>query len=129
MSETSINSISSVLLLQAPMQIEAMAAPKPGAPAQAKPAAQVQAEALAQAEASAAPRPGAPAEPKPPKVDEKSNLPVGNGSNVSIHFRVDDETNELTVFVVDQKSKRVLRSIPASELHKLQAGDLLKLTA
>jgi uncharacterized FlaG/YvyC family protein len=50
-------------------------------------------------------------------------------SNVSIHFRLDDQTNELTVFVVDRKTKRVLRSIPANELHKLQAGDLLKLTA
>lgn len=52
-----------------------------------------------------------------------------NYSNVSIHFRLDDKTNELTVFVVDRKTKRVLRSIPASEMHKLQAGDLLKLTA
>ena len=50
-------------------------------------------------------------------------------SNVSIHFRLDDKTNELTVFVVDRKTKRVLRSIPASELQKLRAGDLLKLTA
>jgi uncharacterized FlaG/YvyC family protein len=52
-----------------------------------------------------------------------------NFSNVSIHFRLDDKTNELTVFVVDRKTKRVLRSIPASELHKLQTGELLKLTA
>jgi len=52
-----------------------------------------------------------------------------NVSNVSIHFRLDEKTNELTVFVVDRQTKRVLRSIPASELQKLQAGDLLKLTA
>lgn len=127
MSETSINSISSVLPLQAPAQLEAVSTPKPGAPAQARPATQVQAEVLA--EASPAPKPGAPAEPKHARVDEKSNLPVSNGSNVTIHFRVDDETKELTVFLVDQKSKRVLRSIPASELHKLKAGDLLKLAA
>ena len=50
-------------------------------------------------------------------------------SNVSIHFRLDEKTNELTVFVVDRKTKQVLRSIPASELQKLQAGDLLQLTA
>jgi len=129
MSDTSINSISSVLPVQMPVQVDAVAAPKPGAPAQAKPAAQVQAEALAQSEASEAPRLGAPAEPKPARVDDKSTLPISNGSNVSIHFRVDEETNELTVFVVDQTSKRVLRSIPASELQKLQAGDLLRLTA
>jgi uncharacterized FlaG/YvyC family protein len=48
--------------------------------------------------------------------------------NVSIHFRVDDKTNNVTVFLVDRKSKKVLRSIPASELQKLQIGDLLKLT-
>jgi uncharacterized FlaG/YvyC family protein len=53
----------------------------------------------------------------------------GSPSNVSIHFRLDDKTHELTVFVVDRKTKRVIRSIPASELHKLQAGELLKLTA
>lgn len=49
-------------------------------------------------------------------------------ANVSIHFRVDDKTNNVTVFLVDRKSKKVLRSIPASELQKLQIGDLLKLT-
>ena len=49
-------------------------------------------------------------------------------TNVSIHFRVDDKTNNVTVFLVDRKSKKVLRSIPASELQKLQIGDLLKLT-
>jgi len=129
MSENSINSISNVPSVQMPVQVEAVATPKLGAPAQAKPAAQVQAEALARTEASEAPRLGAPAEPRPASADEKSNLPVSNGSNVSIHFRIDDETNELTVFVVDQKSKRVLRSIPANELAKLQAGDLLRLTA
>ncbi len=52
----------------------------------------------------------------------------GNLSNVSIHFRVDDETNDVTIFIIDRKSKKVLRSIPASELQKLQVGDLLKLT-
>jgi hypothetical protein len=131
MSETSINSISSVLPIQMPAQMDVPSTPKLDAPgqAQAKSAAQVQAEALAEAEALAAPKPGAPAEPKPARVDEKSTLPVSNGSNVTIHFRVDDETKELTVFVVDQRSKRVLRSIPAGELNKLQAGDLLKLTA
>jgi len=49
-------------------------------------------------------------------------------ANVSIHFRVDDKSNNVTVFLTDRKSKKVLRSIPASELQKLQIGDLLKLT-
>jgi uncharacterized FlaG/YvyC family protein len=69
-------------------------------------------------------------------ISEKSTKQIENESdqtksvsNVSIHFEVDDETNQLTIFVVDKQSKRVLRSIPTSELSKLQAGELLKLTA
>ncbi len=53
---------------------------------------------------------------------------AGSLANVSIHFRVDDETSNVTVFLVDRKTKKVLRSIPANELQKLQIGDLLKLT-
>ena len=66
---------------------------------------------------------------KSPKQPEMASNQAGSVSNVSIHFRLDDKTNELTVFVIDRQTKRVLRSIPASELHKLQAGELLKLTA
>ncbi|MBV5323342.1 flagellar protein FlaG [bacterium] len=57
------------------------------------------------------------------KTDQVSNL-----ENVSIHFRVDDKSNAVTIFLVDRKSRKVLRSIPASELQKMQIGDLLKLT-
>lgn len=60
------------------------------------------------------------------KVEPKQN---GSLSNISIHFRVDDETNDVTIFLVDRKTKKVLRSIPASELQKMQVGDILKLTA
>jgi uncharacterized FlaG/YvyC family protein len=63
------------------------------------------------------------------KPIETHSGPGENPSNVSIHFRLDEKTNELTVFLVDRQTKRVLRSIPANELQKLQAGDLLKLTA
>lgn len=50
-------------------------------------------------------------------------------SNLSVHFRVNEETNELTVFVVDRSAHRVLRSIPISELYKMSAGELVKLAA
>lgn len=50
-----------------------------------------------------------------------------NLANISIHFNVDDETNRLVVVVTERKSGRVIRTIPASELEKMQAGDLLKL--
>ncbi|MEI7846487.1 MAG: flagellar protein FlaG [Chloroflexota bacterium] len=69
-------------------------------------------------------------ESKTPRAAESVAAPlVGNASNVSLQFRVDDKTKDVTVFVVDRKSKKVLRSIPANELAKLQSGDLLKLTA
>ena len=54
---------------------------------------------------------------------------VNNDSNVGLKFRVNAKTKDVTVFVVDRNSKRILRSIPADELAKMQAGDLLKLTA
>lgn len=50
-------------------------------------------------------------------------------SNISVHFRINDDTNELTVFVVDRENKKVLRAIPSSEFSKLNAGDILELTA
>lgn len=52
-----------------------------------------------------------------------------NVSNISIHFDVDDETKRLIVIVTERESGRVIRTIPANELDKLQAGDLLKLKA
>jgi len=60
--------------------------------------------------------------------DPRQILPVTNGSNVEIHFRVDRHTKNVTVFVVDRESKRVLRSIPPEELNKLQPGDLMEMT-
>jgi hypothetical protein len=85
--------------------------------------------------APAAPRqglPGAAAETGKPARAESSDaasLPVSNMDNVSLRFRVDEKTKNITVFIVDRASKRVLRSIPPEELNKLQAGDLLELLA
>jgi uncharacterized FlaG/YvyC family protein len=60
----------------------------------------------------------------------KPEVKISNSlENISIHFRVDEETNNVTIFLVDRKSHKVLRSIPAAELQKMQIGDLLKLTA
>ena len=66
--------------------------------------------------------------PRPP-VETSSAALVGNASNIALQFRVDEKTKDVTVFVVDKASKKVLRSIPASELAKLGAGELLKMTA
>jgi uncharacterized FlaG/YvyC family protein len=50
-------------------------------------------------------------------------------SNVRLHFRVDPKTHEVTVLMVDQASKRVVRSIPPEEIGKLKEGDLVELFA
>ncbi len=65
---------------------------------------------------------------KSTKVDAEKDL-TSKPSNISIHFDVDDETNRVIVIVSERESGRVIRTIPASELQKMQAGDLLKMTA
>ena len=92
-----------------------------------------------QSEASALTRAVMPAQTEQPPAQPRQSVAsqskvqikpaeTGTLANVSIHFRVNDETNDITVFLVDRQSRKVLRSIPASELQKLQIGDLLKLT-
>ena len=49
--------------------------------------------------------------------------------DVVLKFKVDDQTKDLTVFVVDKESKKVIRTIPAEELRKLDAGDLVEILA
>jgi len=129
MAEISINPISAVratetsgVLARAPAaQSETPAVPA----AAAKPAAPTQDNSAAaklapiQAEAPAA---------RPVESPTASAPLVGNASNVALQFRVDAKTKDVTVFVVDRSSKKVLRSIPASELAKLSSGDLVSLT-
>lgn len=82
--------------------------------------------------AAPAPKPVVPIQDKVLDPKQAVSAPaamVVNASNVALQFRVDAKTKDVTVFVIDRNSKKVLRSIPASELAKLQAGDLLKLTA
>ncbi len=78
---------------------------------------------------SASPRPEPAAPEQAPASAQSTPAQVSNMAEVALQFRIDDQTSKLTVFVVDRTSRRVLRSIPANELYKLQAGDLLKLTA
>lgn len=89
----------------------------------------VRATGLSPAETVAAHKSDSSSQEQAPRLKKSEPRVSGDLSNVSIHFRIDDETEKVTVFVIDRKTKRVLRSIPASELSKLKAGDLLKLTA
>ncbi len=69
-----------------------------------------------------------------PEKPEKSSEPreymlTGPDSDVSLKFRVDPKTHDISVFVIDRATRQVVRTIPADEYKKLQASDLLKLLA
>ena len=62
-------------------------------------------------------------------AQEKKALPINNMDSVMIRFSVDEKTKNITVYVIDKVSKRVVRAIPPEDLNKMQAGDLLQLLA
>jgi hypothetical protein len=142
MSDYSISSISSIRPADAGAGMPPQAAPAPQAaaapkaePAAPRPGAPPMTESTlakttvpAQVDPAAL-KAGAPAQPKVEKPEEKPLIPVNNGDNVAIHFKVDAKTHNITVYVIDRETRRVLRSIPPEELNKLQTGDLLELTA
>jgi uncharacterized FlaG/YvyC family protein len=68
-------------------------------------------------------------EKKAAEALDKNNLPIKDLNKVTIRFSVDDKTNNITVYVIDKASKRVLRAIPPEDLNKMAAGDLLQLMA
>ena len=63
-------------------------------------------------------------------VEEPKRQPIlSNLSDVRLKFQVDPETNDVTVLVLDKASKKVIRTIPAEDIKKLNEGDLFGLTA
>lgn len=50
-------------------------------------------------------------------------------NEVSLKFSFNQDTDELTVFVVDKTSSKVIRTIPPEEITKLDIGDLLEIAA
>lgn len=65
-----------------------------------------------------------------PTSEEKPAAPaVKSVADIQLKFQVNEETKQVTVYVVDRESKRIIRSIPPDELNNLQAGDLVELLA
>lgn len=60
------------------------------------------------------------------KLNERFAKPLGD---VSLKFKVDEDTHDVTVFIVDNASKKVLRTIPPEEMAKINAGEILQLFA
>ncbi|MCL4559619.1 MAG: flagellar protein FlaG [Chloroflexi bacterium] len=50
-------------------------------------------------------------------------------ADIRLKFLVDSQSNEVTVFIIDRASQRVLRTIPSEELTHLREGDLIELFA
>jgi uncharacterized FlaG/YvyC family protein len=53
--------------------------------------------------------------------------PSAQADNTFLRFKVDENTNDVTVYVLDRNSRQVVRTIPSDQINKLQAGDLLDL--
>ena len=49
--------------------------------------------------------------------------------NLALRFRVAPDTHAVTVLLVDQTTKRIVRSVPPEDLQKLNSGDLVHLLA
>lgn len=47
--------------------------------------------------------------------------------NLTLRFRIDPETHDVTVLIVDPSTRRVVRSVPPEELAKLIEGELVEL--
>ena len=59
-------------------------------------------------------------------VQEHRGYPI---SDVQLKFELNQETDQLTVFVVDKNSRSVIRTIPPEEISKMNVGDLLEIAA
>jgi uncharacterized FlaG/YvyC family protein len=64
---------------------------------------------------------------KTPSAEIKASAPAKKGSDTRLRFEVDEETQRVTVLVIDRKTRKVIRAIPPDELEKFQKGDLLEL--
>jgi hypothetical protein len=79
--------------------------------------------------AASASGPAAPAASAKPAPAPEHPAAAPAMQNVRLHFKVDPETHDVTVLLVDTASKRVVRTIPPEELQKLNEGDLVELLA
>lgn len=61
------------------------------------------------------------------EVKQASEHALGPVADIRLRFRVDPETHDVTVFVIDRKSQRVLRAIPPEEFGRLSEGELVHL--
>jgi uncharacterized FlaG/YvyC family protein len=59
----------------------------------------------------------------------RTDLPLKEMTDVSLKYKVNADTKELTVLVIDKSSHKVIRTIPSEELKNFREGDLLELSS
>ena len=71
-----------------------------------------------------------PGRPNPLNRLKPSSRPANHPwENVILRFQVNEDLHNVTVYVVDRATKKVVRTIPPDEANKLQTGDLVTLLA
>lgn len=73
---------------------------------------------------------------QPPQPEKKTETPAqapkptsGMTADINLRFKINEETQDVTVFMLNRTTREVIRTIPPNELQKLQPGDLISLFA
>jgi len=46
--------------------------------------------------------------------------------NVRLHFKIDPETHEISVAVIDQNTDKIIRTIPPEQVREMSSGSLIE---
>jgi len=63
------------------------------------------------------------------KADQGAEKAGNQMSDVSLKFKINEETKDVTILIVDRASKKVVRTIPPEEMSKMKPGELLEMFA
>ncbi len=72
---------------------------------------------------------GAPAEQAAKAVEAKPEKSPNPLADVSLKFKIDEKTKDVTILILDRASHKVVRSIPPEDMNKMNPGELLELFA
>lgn len=53
--------------------------------------------------------------------------PSNPAMDISLKFKIDEETNAVTILILDKASRQVVRTIPPEDMTKMEPGELLEL--
>jgi len=63
-----------------------------------------------------------------PEEERSKDTPKFNLNNVGLQFEVDNDTGDVTVKVIDQETKEILRTIPQRDFRDLSVAELFSLS-